>query len=89
MKKIVQVYRSPRHEGMYLIVDRASGLASVPESLLARFGAAQASFVFSLDESRRLAHADPEVVLAAIDAKGFYLQMPPEPVSAEDQEVPE
>ena len=36
--RLVQVFRSVARDGMYLIVDRARGLADVPEALLQRFG---------------------------------------------------
>ena len=76
--RLVQVFRSPRHEGMYLIVDRAKGLEAVPEALLSRFGRAEPSFVFMLTAERTLANADPALVLDALATKGFYLQLPPE-----------
>lgn len=75
---LVQVFRSPRQEGMYLIVDRARGLEPVPAALLERFGTPEPSFVFKLTSTRAMAHADPEVVLAALAAQGFFLQLPPE-----------
>lgn len=69
---------------MYLIVDRARGLADVPEALLGRFGRAEASLVFRLDAQRHLAHAEAPVVLEAIERQGFYLQMPPVEVDDDD-----
>ena len=76
-RRLVQVFRSARREGMYLIVDRAQGLAEVPEALLERFGRPEPSLVFVLDAERRLARAQAPAVLAAIEAQGFFLQMPP------------
>lgn len=76
-RRLVQVFRSARSEGMYLIVDRARGLADVPEALLERFGRAEPSLVFLLDAARRMAHAEASAVLEAIEQKGFYLQLPP------------
>lgn len=76
-QRIVQVFRSRRREDTYLIVDRSDGLARVPESLLAQFGPAEPSFTFLLTPDRRLARAEPGAVLEALEARGFYLQLPP------------
>jgi uncharacterized protein YcgL (UPF0745 family) len=76
-QRIVQVFRSRRREDTYLIVDRAEGLARVPEPLLAHFGPAEPSFTFVLTPERRLARAEPGAVLEALEAQGFYLQLPP------------
>lgn len=79
MKRICTVYRSPRREGMYLLVDRSEGLARVPEALLERFGTPQESMTLVLTPERRLARADTAEVLQAIGERGYYLQMPPLP----------
>ena len=75
--RLVQVFRSTRRDGMYLIVDRARGLADVPEGLLAQFGRAEPSLVFRLDAERPMARAEAPAVLEAIERQGFFLQMPP------------
>jgi uncharacterized protein YcgL (UPF0745 family) len=76
---LCEVFRSPRREGMYLYVERAEGLARVPEELLQRFGAPEPALVFRLHGERRLARASAAEVLKALAAQGFYLQMPPVP----------
>lgn len=81
--RLVQVFRSVARDGMYLIVDRARGLADVPEALLQRFGRAEPSIVFLLAPDRPMAQADAGTVLQAISEQGFYLQMPP-PDTRED-----
>ena len=81
MPVIVSVYRSPRKEGMYLYVDKASGLGEVPESLLRQFGAAQLAMTLALTPERKLARADAARVLEAIARQGYYLQLPPPPVA--------
>ena len=75
--RLVQVFRSARKEGMYLIVDKGRGIADVPEALLQNFGRAEPSVVFMLSPDRAMARAEAPVVLDAIASKGFYLQMPP------------
>ncbi len=75
--RVCTVYRSSRHDGMYLYVDRREGLERVPESLLERFGEPREVLTLMLDEKRKLARADPRAVLEALAEKGFYLQLPP------------
>ena len=77
MKRLVQVFRSPRQQEMYLYVDKARGPVDVPEALMARFGEPEAFMVLLLDPERKLARADAAEVLEKIDRQGFYLQMPP------------
>lgn len=84
--QLVQVFRSPREEGLYLYVDRAEGLTRVPETLLTRFGTPVSAMLLMLTPSSTLARAKPETVLAAIRDQGFYLQLPPLP-DAEMQRV--
>jgi len=40
MKKICQIYKSNKHEGMYLYVAKEHGLSKVPEALINQFGVA-------------------------------------------------
>ena len=74
---IVQVYKSPLRDEMYLYVDKARGLVDLPEALLTRFGEPQPVMTLPLSAGRKLARADAVQVLAAIEEQGFYLQMPP------------
>ena len=82
-KRLVQVYRSPREEGLYLYVDKKEGLARVPDELLGRFGNPEHAMVLLLEPSRKLARADAGRVLEGIRSQGYYLQLPPLP----DQEM--
>ena len=77
MKRLVQIYRSPRKAEMYLYVDKERALQDVPESLLAGFGEPQPVMSLMLEEGHKLARADAAQVLAQISEQGFYLQMPP------------
>ena len=77
MKRLIQIYRSPRKAEMYLYVDKANDLADVPEDLLVRFGEPEPIMGMLLDAGRKLARADAQEVLAKIESQGFYLQMPP------------
>jgi len=77
VKRLIQIYKSPRKDEMYLFVDRADELKRVPETLLAQFGTPQSVMVIAMTETRKLARADAAEVLAQIEEAGYYLQMPP------------
>lgn len=79
MKQLVEIFRSPREEGLYLYVNRQEGLSRVPDVLLARFGKPESSMVLMLEPTRKLARANTSTVLDSIREQGFYLQMPPLP----------
>lgn len=79
MARRCDVYRSPRRAGLYLYVDAAEGLARVPEALLERFGTPVKVLSFELTPERRLARVEAAAVLAALDAQGYFLQLPPQP----------
>lgn len=83
MKRVCSVFRSKRHEGMYLYVDSNEGMERVPEALLQRFGQAEKTMTLLLHPERKLARADINKVLEAIEKNGFYLQLPPLPGSEE------
>jgi Uncharacterized protein conserved in bacteria len=72
------VYGSRREPEMYLYVSRLEGLSRVPEELLARFGTPREVLTLKLHPERKLARAKAPDVLAAIDERGYYLQLPPD-----------
>ncbi|MCV6627564.1 MAG: YcgL domain-containing protein [Cellvibrionaceae bacterium] len=74
---ICEVFRSPKDEGLYLYVDKSEGLRRVPEALLEKFGKPQAAMTMLLKADKKLARADAEKVIAAIEDRGYYLQLPP------------
>ncbi len=78
MKRICTIYRSAKHDGMYLYVDKAEDTARVPEALLQRFGKPERAMTLLLQAGRKLARAKVEDVLQAIEDNGFYLQLPPQ-----------
>ena len=84
MTRPIVVYRSARIDGMYLFVDAAERLARVPAELMARFGEPVEVMSFDLFPSRPLARASAPDVLAAIEHRGFHLQLPPTPEHALD-----
>lgn len=78
MKKICTVYRSARHEGMYLYVDKAEDLRRVPELLLKKFGKVELAMTLLLTPERKLPRQDAVQINAEIEEKGFFLQLPPQ-----------
>ncbi len=85
-KVLLAVYKSPRHDMMYLYLPATSDteddaeqadLGVIPAELLTRFGPPVFALTLELWPTRKLAQADARAVLEAIDAQGFYLQMPP------------
>lgn len=71
------IYRSPRRRDTYLYLRERDAFAALPPALLTGFGTPQYSFSFVLHEDRALALADAATVRAALNAQGFYLQLPP------------
>lgn len=76
-ERFVEIFTGSRKPEAYLYVDKANGLADVPEVLLAQFGEPKAVMSLMLGPSRKLARADAAEVLAKIQEQGYYLQMPP------------
>ncbi len=77
MKRLVEIFRSPRKQEMYLYVDKAAGMEDVPEVLLTQFGEPETVMTLLLTPERKLARVDAAEVLQKIDEQGFFLQMPP------------
>ncbi len=77
MKTICQIFKSPNDEDMYLYVVKSEGLKHVPELLLKRFGKPIPAMTLLLQPERKLARADTQKVISALEDQGYYLQMPP------------
>jgi len=71
------VYKSLRKPDTYLYLRQRDDFAVVPAPVLLPLG--QLAFVLelTLDENRRLARADVNVVRGNLQARGFHLQLPP------------
>ena len=77
MKRLTDIYRSSKREGLYLFVPAETDLDSLPSTLMASFGKAEFSMKILLSEDKKLARADVVEVMAALENQGFFLQMPP------------
>lgn len=79
MQKLVvcSIYRSPKRDEMYLYVIKREQLSRVPAELLTIFGTPQHVMDMPLTEKRELARVETAKLLAALEEKGYFLQMPP------------
>jgi uncharacterized protein YcgL (UPF0745 family) len=75
-RRLCAIYKSAKKDEMYLYVDKKDELKRVPEALLGIFGMAIPVTTMLIDTDRKLARADARQVLADIESRGFYLQMP-------------
>lgn len=74
------IYKGHRKPETYLYVCREDDFSSVPEALLDMLGRLELVMTIELGTDRRLARADPAVVIEQLREDGYYLQLPPEPV---------
>ncbi|MFQ5642675.1 MAG: YcgL domain-containing protein [Thiogranum sp.] len=71
------VYKSLRQFDYYLYVKKADGFTRLPDGLKQILGVLEKVIELDLDERRTLARADVVEVMQQIEAKGYFLQMPP------------
>lgn len=76
-REIVRIYRSSKKLDAYLYMAKKVGFETLPDSLQELFGKPILVLDMLLTEDKKLARADATKVLAEIEEKGFYLQMPP------------
>ncbi len=79
MQLLVDIYRSSLKEGMYLYLEKGKTVDSIPEELARRFGKGELAMTLLLTPDKTLARASVEKVMAQVQEKGFYLQLPPGP----------
>lgn len=73
----VRVYASRARPDTYLFVPADADLEAVPEALLSRLQPLRNALELEMDQSTRLAQADPATVVAQLRSEGYYLQLPP------------
>lgn len=76
-KTLCDVFKSLKHDGMYLYVATDKGFSRMPEGLLNSVGKTKKVMTLPLTADKKLARTDGATVLAAIEDKGYYLQLPP------------
>ena len=77
MKILCEIYKSKKDEELYVYVDKTQGLQRVPSQLVEKINTKKSVMSLLLSAERKLARADVAKVMADIQEKGFYLQMPP------------
>ncbi|AHI27773.1 YcgL domain-containing protein [Marinobacter similis] len=77
-REFVSVFRSSKKRDTYLFVRRGLDWNELPESLRTVFGQPVHSMDLILTPSRKLARTTGKQVLAALEEKDFFLQMPEE-----------
>jgi uncharacterized protein YcgL (UPF0745 family) len=71
------IYKSLKKDGLYLYMAKKDNFASLPEALLASVGKLVFVMALELTPERKLAREDSQKVLASLQDKGFFIQMPP------------
>lgn len=71
------IYKSFKKDELYLYLEKKDDFSVLPGPLLNSFG--RIEFVMELDitPERKLAREDAGKVLASLQDKGFFVQMPP------------
>jgi uncharacterized protein YcgL (UPF0745 family) len=72
------VYRSPRHQEMYLYLDAEAGFDRLPDGLRDHFGEPSLVIELELSEKRKLAREDVTMVMSNLRTQGYHLQLPPQ-----------
>lgn len=72
------VYRSNRKDLTYLYLPEGEDMSKVPEALLRMISPMERVLEFDLTSERRLAQENAAAVLAQLNEKGWFLQMPRE-----------
>lgn len=75
------IYKSLKHEEMYLYVPDENDFDNVPEPLLSSMGALAFVMHLTLSAERTLARENTEKVIKNLNTQGFHLQMPPSRVT--------
>ena len=71
------IYKSLRKDELYLYLDKRDNFSAVPDVLLKNFGRLAFVMEMELTPDRKLARERADKVMASIQAKGFFVQMPP------------
>lgn len=85
------IFRCSKKQEMYLYVsykeDEDALLKGLPEELMKLTGLLEKIMDLELSPDRKLARANTQDVIAALQAKGFYLQSPPNALLRKDDSM--
>ena len=72
------VYKTTKHDGMYLYVERKTQpFEKLPETLMCHFGQPIHVMDLLLTKDKKFARVTSEVLLDRLAETGFFLQLPP------------
>ncbi len=71
------IYKSLKKNELYLYLDKKDDFSAVPEALFKSFGRLEFVMELQLTAERKLARENPEKVIASLQSKGFFVQLPP------------
>lgn len=71
------IYKSSKKEELYLYIDKKDDFSDLPEALLQSFGRLVFVMELELTSERKLARVETQKVMASLQEKGFFIQMPP------------
>ena len=71
------IYKSLKKNELYLYLLTKDDFSSIPDELFKSLGRLEFVMELSLSPERKLAREDVSRVMASLEKKGFYLQMPP------------
>ncbi len=71
------IYKSLKKEELYLYVQNKDDFSDIPEPLLSSFGRIEFVMELEITSERKLARESSHKVLASLQEKGFFIQMPP------------
>ena len=78
MKSIIcTIYKASRENELYLYVEKGNDFSELATELMSRMGDLNEVMTLVLDINRKLARVKTKNVLAEIEEKGYFLQLPP------------
>lgn len=72
------IYKGHKKPDTYLFVEREDDFDRVPDQLLVMLGTLTKVMELELTPARTLAQAEAGDVMAALEERGFFLQLPPD-----------
>ncbi|MGY6274266.1 YcgL domain-containing protein [Methylomonas sp. MgM2] len=77
------IYKSSKKDELYLYLDKKDDFSAIPEDLFKSLGRLQFVMELQLSPQRKLAREDVSKVMASLENRGFFVQLPPLPIPSE------
>lgn len=71
------IYKSLKKDELYLYLDKKDDFSAIPDELFKSFGRLEFVMELELYPERKLARENIEKVIASLQNKGFFVQLPP------------